>query len=415
MSSSESAESIIESIPVEKTFFHSRYYIEMKPLRPAWALIAIVVFLFILLTLPRPLRQQGASPLNTHLATQSRALLLTTARPLDAILERYKAKQEPVRVFIVPGHHNNSSGASAYGAREADLVANIGERLAAMLTKDSRLAVTLSRDTKGFREPFASFLTSCANAIALFREDIRRDYAELVLSGKIAHPSYSPPHGTAILADALKLYGANLWAYENNVDIIIHLHLNDYAGRKSPQGKYSGYAVYYAGPPLPNTIASAKLADSITKRLHVVRPTSDFPSEIGGLIPDAELLALGAHGSVDAAAVLIEYGYISERVFSRSETRDAMADLVAYETARGVLDFLSSKTIIPPPASLNASLAQLPSSPSASALGLQYQLLGMGLYPPTGKSLRDCPLTGFAGPCTESAHRAYLQKTARTP
>jgi len=380
-----------------------------------WALIAVVVFVFMLLTLPRPSSGETTSTTRTLASFSARALLLSSTKSFESILSRYTSKKTPVRILIVPGHNDESSGAYAYGTREADLNANIGERLYTLLQQDPNLSVTLSRDTKGFREPFATFFTSRADDIATFRETIRRDYAQLILEGKIPFPSYSPPHGEATLPDALKLYGANLWAYENDTDIVIHLHLNDYAGRKTNAGKYTGYAIYYAGPPLLNAPLSSKLAHAIANHMDDIRTSSNYPSEISGLIPDTELLALGAHGSVDAAAVLVEYGYMSERVFSRAETKDAMADLVAYETALGIKDFLGSKVVITPPQSLTASLAKLPSvTPSSAALALQYTLLKQGLYPPSGKSLSDCPLTGTVGPCTKAAYNAYTRKMARS-
>lgn len=386
-----------------------------QPLRPLWALIAVVVFVFMLLTIPRPSSGEDAPAPRTLATFSAKALLLSSTKSLESILGRYTSRSTPVRILIVPGHNSESSGAYAYNTPEANLVANMGERLEALLKQDARVSVTLLRDTKGYREPFASFLTTRANDIATFRENIRRDYAQLMLEGKIPFPSYSPPHGEAKLADALKLHGANLFAYENDADIVIHLHLNDYAGRKTNAGKYTGYAIYYAGPPLTNAQVSGKLAGAIANRIEKIRTSSNFPSEISGLVPDPELLALGAHGSVDAAAVLVEYGYMSERVFSRAETKNTMADLVAYETARGIEDFLGSKSVITPPESLAASPVRLPSvTPSASALTLQYTLLTQGLYPPSGKSLADCPLTGTVGPCTKTAYRAYTQKMARS-
>jgi peptidoglycan hydrolase-like protein with peptidoglycan-binding domain len=46
-------------------------------------------------------------------------------------------------------------------------------------------------------------------------------------------------------------------------------------------------------------------------------------------------------------------------------------------------------------------------SDDVDVLALQFALLSEGLYPPKGKTLRDCPLAGTFGSCTASALSAF--------
>ena len=44
----------------------------------------------------------------------------------------------------------------------------------------------------------------------------------------------------------VRLYGINKWANENDIDIVIHVHFNDYPGRpRTGSGKYSGFSILF--------------------------------------------------------------------------------------------------------------------------------------------------------------------------
>ena len=148
-------------------------------------------------------------------------------------------------------------------------------------------------------------------------------------------------------------------------------------------------------------------------------PSSDLPKEDIGIIPDQELIAVGAHASRRKVSLLIEYGYIYERQFKTEAVREAVLRELAYQTYLGVKDFFEIDTL-----SREEATTFLPRTFSRplergmegemDVLSLQAALHREGFYPPQGKTLSDCPINGMFGACVESAVRAY-QKNKKLP
>ena len=129
-------------------------------------------------------------------------------------------------------------------------------------------------------------------------------------------------HNFATVDTALKLYAINKWANENNIEIVFHIHFNDYPGRKFNQiGEYTGFSIYVPEYQLPNHRASSKLAESLKNQLEKYFTKSDLPAESSALIEDQELIAVGSNASRDGVSVLVEYGYIYEPPFRNEEAQ----------------------------------------------------------------------------------------------
>ena len=127
-------------------------------------------------------------------------------------------------------------------------------------------------------------------------------------------------HNSVANNTSLRLYAINKWANENDVEIVFHIHFNDYPGRNLDQpGKYSGFSIYIPEYQLPNHITSSGLAKSLKNQLEKYFAKSDLPIESSILIEDQELIAVGSNASRDGISVLTEYGYIYEPQFAKKE------------------------------------------------------------------------------------------------
>ena len=84
-------------------------------------------------------------------------------------------------------------------------------------------------------------------------------------------PDIQVYHNSAKDDDSLRLYAINKWANENKIEIVFHIHFNDYPGRKLNQvGEYAGFSIYVPEYQLPNHRASSELADSLKNQMEKI-------------------------------------------------------------------------------------------------------------------------------------------------
>jgi len=130
-------------------------------------------------------------------------------------------------------------------------------------------------------------------------------------------------------------------ANENKIDIVIHIHFNDYPRRNQKQaGRYSGFAIYVPEPQFSNGRASKALADSVSSQLKKNFPVSNMPLEKSGVVEDQNLIATGANNSLDSAVLFIEYGYIYESQFVNPQTQLSAIKELTFQTHQGIKNFL---------------------------------------------------------------------------
>lgn len=340
-----------------------------------------------------------------------------TVTPED-ITEEYHTGQ--VQVLLVPGHDDINPGAVFGSVRETDINLTMARYLSERFSADERFNVVTTKDLEtGEYLPQFVFDAEARARITRWRETLKSVFSLREKQGLLTR-SVVVEHNNADNRVATILYGINEWANENDIDIVLHIHFNDYASRKGTRvGKYSGFSIYVPDTVLPNARASRALAESMYARLSERFPASDLPKENIGIIPDQELIAVGAHASRRKVSLLIEYGYIYERQFKTEAVREAVLRELAYQTYLGVKDFFEIDTL-----SREEATTFLPytfSQPltrgmegELDVLSLQAALHREGFYPPQGKTLSDCPINGMFGACVESAVRAY-QKDKKLP
>ena len=145
---------------------------------------------------------------------------------------------------------------------------------------------------------------------------------------------------------------------------------------------------------------------------------SDLPIESEGIIEDQDLIAIGSFNSVNAASLLIEYGYIYEPQLTDPTMRELATQDLAFQTYLGLQDFFDPRMI--PDMGHTYGTSILPhhwetilkegDRPSHDIFALQTALAVEGIYPPSGTSGNECPRTGKFGPCTREALSAFQNK-----
>lgn len=326
----------------------------------------------------------------------------------------YKSnKNQPIKILIVPGHDNHSKGTHFDGFDEVEFNRIVADYLYDFLKEEPAFEVMRAHENGEYTSELQEYFEEEKESIAEFRNEYKKQMDDLIKEGKVTTHS-GVDHNFAASEVALRLYGINKWANEQGVDLVVHVHFNDYPGRKWNQsGKYSGFAIYVPEKQFSNARVSHQFADYIYNRLSMFWSQSDLPAEREGVIEDQELIAIGSFNTLDAASVLIEYGYIYEGRFQEPDVSDAMFKELAFQTYVGIKSFFEkgiessfATSLIPYKWSKDV-VAE--GSYSADILSLQAHLSLLGYYPPTGKDSTNCPLTGFLGDCTKDALQAFQE------
>ncbi len=339
----------------------------------------------------------------------------------EALAQKYSATDtggQKIRVLLVPGHDNETWGTEFRGMKEVELNRVVANNLYSYFSKDPAFEVFITQKDGEYAEPFATYLTSQKEAIRQFRDShkavqqARREKGEVVgVSGV--------NHNYASEEVSIKLHGINKWANENDIDIAIHIHFNDHAGRVwNKKGEHSGFSIYVPEPQLKNSAVSKDIARKVSESLAPFSAFSSLPGEGGGVIDEQDLIAIGPFNTLDSATMLIEYAYIYESQLANHALRERVLEEYAFRTYAGVKDFFGSTLV------KNTS-SQLPRYRftknlkngmvgSADVLMLQSALVRAGVYPVAGKDLHECPVSGTFGACTVASVRAF-QKQKKLP
>lgn len=359
-----------------------------------------------------------------YAANQAAAVILGhQPKTIEEIKVKYnkaiKSKTTKVRILLVPGHEPSFGGTQFQESLERDVVVFLADELKALLSKDEHYEVFVTRDRENWSPEFVIYFKDKWNEIVDWQAAHKQEVYQLIRLGKFARLVPVVDHVKAPLDVATRLYGINKWAGENNIDIVIHIHINDYArSYRSQAGEYSGFAIYVPETQYYNSTTTQALAKNILKRLEKYNPVSNLPGESTGIVEDQDLIAIGSYNTVDAASMLIEYGYIYEPHFVNPETRKLAVKDLAYQTYIGISDFFDPErgdilakfydTVAVPYEWKEPMFGIGTEGPDIFAL--QTALLLDGLYPPAQKSKNDCPRTGKIGSCTKQALSDFQKK-----
>lgn len=321
-----------------------------------------------------------------------------------------------VRVLIVPGHDDEAWGTEFRGVREADMTVMVGEELSRILSADPTYEPILVRTRQGYAKEFQDYFEKEGSSIAEFVKGKKEVMRDLIRAGSV-HMTEGVIHNSAPTLVATRLYALNKWANENNVDIVLHIHFNDYPGRPSHRaGRYNGFSIYVPDPQFSNARASIDVAESLFEQFSKFYAESNLPVEDSGVVEDHELIAIGSYNTLDPVGILIEYGYIYEQRFLDTAVRNAELRELSFQTYLGLNRFFGSftETFRKYPTTLlphrfDEALSQS-SGTSPEVLSLQTALTLSGAYPPAGEDLHSCPRSGSYGSCTTRAVKEFQKE-----
>ncbi|MDD5068911.1 MAG: N-acetylmuramoyl-L-alanine amidase [Candidatus Pacebacteria bacterium] len=262
----------------------------------------------------------------------------------EILHQKYAAAEngEKFRVLIVPGHDDEYSGTEFWGIREADMTAELGGELANMLSKDPRFVVTLSRTHKdGYNPIFQEYFATQRQMVNDFMENQIATMDDLEAKGLLQTVT-GVPHRTAVSEVAYHLYAINKWANDNKMDLVIHIHFNNYPRKDlTTPGIYKGFTIYIPEGQYSNSKGSQAIANSVFNELSKEYSVSTLSHEDLGVVPEQDLIAIGSHNSLDSAGMLIEYGYIYEPQFLTLQKRTQAISNLALLTYNGVENFFN--------------------------------------------------------------------------
>ena len=332
---------------------------------------------------------------------------------VDTVVDEVSGGSRP-RIFVMPGHEPKLGGAEFKRLRERDMNVVLAGRLVEFLRSSGKYDVVMGRDSDGWLPELASYFETEEDEIVRWKDGKKEAMEEVVEEGLLP-PENDPAAHQPVEDDvAIRLYGINKWVGENDFDLIVHVHFNDYGSRKRNQpGTLSGFVIYVPDRQFLNASIAMEAAQSIRRRLAALIVESDAKKERGGVIEKRDLIATGSNDSAIVPSVLVEYGYVYEPQFQDGDVSAGVVREYAHQTYLGIEDFFfgdesSSGTttadVLPHAWARSLSRGM---SDDVDVLALQFSLLSEGLYPPKGKTLRDCPLAGTFGSCTASALSAF--------
>lgn len=321
--------------------------------------------------------------------------------------------KDKIRVLVMPGHEPDYGGAEYRDIKEREMTVELADYLSAFLKNNDHYEVVVPRDKKAWNPVFDKYFHDGWDDIVAFLNKNKNEMIRLINNGVLSK-SLGIEHVKVPTNVAVRLYGINKWVNENNIDIAVHIHFNDYPRRdKNNPGVYSGFAIYVPERQYSNSTTTRVIADNIYKRLAKYNATSNLPREESGVVEEQELIAIGSHNTLDAPSMLIEYGYIYEPQFADPKVRNATLKDLAFQTYLGLQDFFGAKNDVSDaydtlmlPYKWSGEISKEKSN-KQDVLALQTALLVEGLYPSKGKTKNECPRSGSFGPCTVEALSSF--------
>ncbi len=344
----------------------------------------------------------------------------TIAQIQSNFVDKPTNTSKKVRILLVPGHEPNYGGTEFEDYKERDMTVDLALDLQKILRRDSHFEVFITRDKENWNPVFADYFKNNWDNIIEWQKVSHQDYLNSVITGFSAEPIPSKVYHNVVKPEiGTRLFGITKWANENNMDIVLHIHFNDYPRKNtSIAGEHNGFTIYVPTAEYSNSATTKAVASGIFNRLKKFNAVSDLKGESDGIVDEPKLIAIGPDNTANAASMLIEYGYIYEPQFENPALRSIALKDMAYETYLGLGDFFDKDfagksshpfdTMVLPYNWSNVLDEQTPSS--LDIFALQTAMIADGEYPPEDKTKNECPRTGAIGPCTKDALVSFQEK-----
>jgi|GEM_PF-3450684 len=246
--------------------------------------------------------------------------------------EAVEVVEAPKRVLLVAGHTAQTKGAVFQDTTEYELNYNLLKKLEREM-KERGYETIVSHQGGDYTPQFLDFFAKNEERILEFRENKKNAYDRQYPQGVVTNDT---DHNHASPLGVVQLYGVNLWANENNIDAVIHLHFNDYPGRVAGKpGVHTGISVFTPLKTNNHFVESFKLGKLIEENMLKYTERSTVRNESAGVL-ESELIAVGQANSVNMPAVLIENGFVYENKFTNESQREIVFTRQANSIANGI-------------------------------------------------------------------------------
>jgi N-acetylmuramoyl-L-alanine amidase len=246
--------------------------------------------------------------------------------------------QAPFRILVVPGHDTADGGGWFLGVYERDVAVDVAQDIASLVSTSADVSVMLARDKTSWNPLLADYFSLHEADIMAFKDAHRQAEQALIAAGEKKVVPDIAYHKEVDHKTAVELYGINKWVNENAVDLVVHIHFND-SGRSNYNlpGPYHGFSLYVPESQLPNASLSWAIAKPVFAELKRI-----LTPEVGSIVGDQSLIAVGASGTLTKPAMLIEYGYIYEKPLRDAASRAVAVAQMARFTVAGIRDYLAA-------------------------------------------------------------------------
>ena len=343
------------------------------------------------------------------------AAVAQKAKTSEELIQKYNSG-EKIRILIVPGHDDEFYGTEFGGTREVDLNRMVAKDLHSKLLSDTHFEPILAHENNDYAPFLKNYFEKEKKKIEKFRKDHVRLFKRNIRKGNIDANLDNVDHVAANSTVVERLYGINKWSNENNIDLVIHIHFNDYGGRVwGSAGEYSGFAVYVPENQFDNAAPSIAIGNKIHENLAKILFKSNTLVEAlySGIIEDQDLIAIGAFNTLKVPSVLIEYSYIYEP-FIHSGLFSRFSREVVNQTYKGLDEFFTQNAngarSITSYTWITNRGENLKADPMEDIYMLQLVLKAEGHYPSPGYDQITCPITGIFGSCTKEALKTFQSK-----
>ncbi len=243
----------------------------------------------------------------------------------------------PKKILLVAGHTAQTKGAVFGNTTEYELNYDIVKKL----EREMRIRgydVTITHQGSDYSQQFLDYFETNEQRILDFRENKKQAYDKLYPQGVVTNDT---DHNYASPLGVIQLYGVNLWANENNMDAVVHMHFNDYPGRPAGKtGTHTGFSVFTPLKTNNHFVESFNLAKSIEEHMLKYTNRSTVTNESAGVL-ESELIAVGQNNSVNMPSVLIENGFVYESKFTNLTQREIVLTRQANSIANGIEQYFA--------------------------------------------------------------------------
>lgn len=262
--------------------------------------------------------------------------LNTTVASNNIAKKEVKVKQEEIekyKILVVPGHDEKDYGAKFNDLKEEEINLDLSNIIYNLFDKDENFDVYITRNENGYTTEFEEYFENQKTEIQDFIYQNKKTTQEKFKNGEF-EPVRVVEHNRATEDVAFKLYGINKWLNENEIDLVVHVHFNDYPRKDmDTAGKYSGFSIYIPSNNMTGHNLSKNIAKDIRKNLGRFFSESNLPVEKDIVIENSDLIAIGSYNTIkNTSPVLVEYGYIYEDIFYDPIHRIESLNKAAYQT-----------------------------------------------------------------------------------